>query len=77
MEKQPVTRRPIPSPPQMACKKCCAYRNEEETCQSLRHDCVDSDQICPDRIGCWVKIREIEVPDCQCCGEITNRPMEN
>ncbi len=78
MEKQPITWRPLPScPPQMAGKKCCAYRNEDDSCQSLRHDCVDRNQVCPDRIDCWVKIREVEVPDCRCCGEITNGPMEN
>jgi hypothetical protein len=28
-------------------------------------------QACPDRIDYGVKIREIEVSDCRCCGEIS------
>jgi hypothetical protein len=80
MYKQPSIGRPTESlpgsPPQIG-KKCCAYRNEDDSCQSLRYDCVNGNQVCPDRIDCWVKIREVEVSDCQCCGEITNKTKKN
>ena len=73
MYKPPVIRRPqeIPPscPPQIVGKKCCVYRNEDDSSQPLRYDCVDRNQVCPDRMDCWIKEREEEVPDCRCCGD--------